>query len=71
MSSITTVKSNAPVAYVSRTEKFCACHRLHSNQLSDEENLKLYGKCNNFNGHGHNYTLEVILKGEVDPITGE
>ena len=56
--------------YVSKKVKFCAAHRLHSNELSDEENVKLYGKCNNFNGHGHNYILEVTLEGEIDPVTG-
>ena len=70
MSAKNSVETKTRIGCISRTEKFSACHRLHSNLLSDEENLKLYGKCNNFHGHGHNYTLEVILKGEVDPITG-
>ncbi|XP_072050729.1 6-pyruvoyl tetrahydrobiopterin synthase-like [Amphiura filiformis] len=56
--------------YLSRVEKISACHRLHSNHLSDEENKKIYGKCNNPNGHGHNYTVTVTLKGKVDPVTG-
>lgn len=59
-----------PVVYISRTEEFSACHRLHSLLLTDEENREVFGKCNNPNGHGHNYKLEVILKGEVDPATG-
>ncbi|XP_050403907.1 6-pyruvoyl tetrahydrobiopterin synthase [Patella vulgata] len=59
-----------PLVYVSRKESFSASHRLHSKCLSDEENEELYGKCNNPNGHGHNYTVEVILKGPVDPVTG-
>ncbi|XP_041361052.1 6-pyruvoyl tetrahydrobiopterin synthase-like [Gigantopelta aegis] len=59
-----------PVVYISRTESFSACHRLHSLSLSNEENLKLFGKCNNPNGHGHNYKVEVILRGPVDPVTG-
>ncbi|XP_055704833.1 6-pyruvoyl tetrahydrobiopterin synthase [Phlebotomus papatasi] len=59
-----------PIVYLSRTEKFSSCHRLHSSQLSDEENAKLYGKCNNFHGHGHNYTVKVTLRGPVDPATG-
>ena len=58
------------IVYLSRTETFCAAHRLHSNQLSDEENKALYSKCNNPNGHGHNYKVEVILKGPIDPVTG-
>uniref|UniRef100_A0A8D0EMU0 6-pyruvoyl tetrahydrobiopterin synthase n=1 Tax=Strix occidentalis caurina TaxID=311401 RepID=A0A8D0EMU0_STROC len=45
----------ARLARVSRAVSFSACHRLHSKSLSDEENLKLFGKCNNPNGHGHNY----------------
>lgn len=48
--------SSRPVAYLSRKETFSACHRLHSPQLNEEENLKIYSKCNNPNGHGHNYT---------------
>ncbi|EXX78356.1 hypothetical protein RirG_015610 [Rhizophagus irregularis DAOM 197198w] len=43
------------IVYLSRIETFSAAHRLHSPSLSDEENEKLYGKCNNPNGHGHNY----------------
>ncbi|KAK2144955.1 hypothetical protein LSH36_716g01117 [Paralvinella palmiformis] len=62
--------SGRPVLYISRTEEFSACHRLHSSFLTDEENKKTFGKCNNPNGHGHNYKLEVILRGEVDPSTG-
>ena len=56
--------------YVSKKVKFCAAHRLHSDALSDTENKLLYGKCNNFNGHGHNYSLEVTFEGEIDPVTG-
>ena len=63
-------KPKMPVAFISRTEKFSACHRLHCHQLSEEENLRIFGKCNNYNGHGHNYTLEVVVKGPVDPQTG-
>ncbi len=59
-----------PTAYITKIVHFNAAHRLHSTQLSNEENLKVYAKCNNKNGHGHNYTLEVTLKGEVDPVTG-
>ncbi|XP_022095243.1 6-pyruvoyl tetrahydrobiopterin synthase-like [Acanthaster planci] len=58
------------VVYVSRAESFSACHRLHSPCLSDDVNKVLFGKCNNPNGHGHNYRVEIILKGEVDPVTG-
>ncbi|XP_033634429.1 6-pyruvoyl tetrahydrobiopterin synthase-like [Asterias rubens] len=64
------MQSKGRVVYVSKTESFSACHRLHCPSLSDEENLAIFGKCNNPNGHGHNYKAEVILKGKVDPITG-
>lgn len=53
-----------------RAYTFSAAHRLHAPALSNEENLHIYGKCNNPNGHGHNYTLEVSVTGPVDPATG-
>ena len=53
-----------------RRYHFAASHRLHAAQLSDEENWRVFGKCNNPYGHGHNYTLEVSLSGDVDPATG-
>ncbi len=53
-----------------RRYKFSASHRLHSNQLSAEENSRVYGKCNNPHGHGHNYVLEINVSGTVDPATG-
>jgi len=53
-----------------RRYRFAASHRLHSDRLSEEENLRLYGKCNNPYGHGHNYVLEVSVSGEIDPPTG-
>jgi len=56
--------------YLTRRETFSACHRLHSKQLNDEENKKIFDKCNNPNGHGHNYTVEVTVKGRVDNKTG-
>lgn len=59
-----------PTTYITRTETFSAAHRLHSIQLSAEENKELYGKCNHPHFHGHNYKVEITLKGEVDPITG-
>ncbi|XP_060063703.1 6-pyruvoyl tetrahydrobiopterin synthase-like [Ylistrum balloti] len=65
-----TILQKNPVVYISRTESFSACHRLNSSELSKEENKEIYGKCNNPNGHGHNYTVEVILRGPVDPVTG-
>ena len=56
--------------HLSRRYTFCASHRLHSPALSDAENREIYGKCNNPNGHGHNYELEVTLRGQVDAVTG-
>jgi 6-pyruvoyltetrahydropterin/6-carboxytetrahydropterin synthase len=53
-----------------RRYRFAASHRLHNPTLSEEENTRLYGKCNNPYGHGHNYVLEVLVSGEVDPATG-
>ncbi len=47
-----------------------ASHRLHSDRLSTEANCQIYGKCNNPNGHGHNYFVEVTVSGQVDPETG-
>ncbi|XP_059804823.1 6-pyruvoyl tetrahydrobiopterin synthase isoform X2 [Hypanus sabinus] len=52
------------VVRVTRAESFCAAHRLHSNSLSDEENKRIFGQCNNPNGHGHNYKVEVTVCGE-------
>lgn len=60
----------APVVYITRIETFSACHRLHSLQLDEQENKAVFGKCNNPNGHGHNYKVEVTLKGPVNPVTG-
>ena len=57
-------------AHLTRRYRFSASHRLHSAEMSAEENTETYGKCNNPHGHGHNYTLEVTLSGRVDPATG-
>lgn len=57
-------------ARVTRRESFNAGHRLFRPELSDEENHRIFGKCSNPSGHGHNYTIEVTLEGEVDPATG-
>jgi 6-pyruvoyltetrahydropterin/6-carboxytetrahydropterin synthase len=53
-----------------RRYHFSASHRLHSAHLSEEENCRVFGKCNNPFGHGHNYVLEVTVSGNVDPETG-
>jgi 6-pyruvoyltetrahydropterin/6-carboxytetrahydropterin synthase len=54
----------------SRSYVFAAAHRLHARGLSDEANQAIYGKCNNPNGHGHNYTVEVTIEGPIDQATG-
>jgi len=58
------------MVYVTRRETFNAAHRLFNPKYTDEENLKIFGKCSNPNWHGHNYVLEVVVKGEVDKDTG-
>jgi 6-pyruvoyltetrahydropterin/6-carboxytetrahydropterin synthase len=55
---------------VTRSYGFSASHRLHSSQFTEDENTRLYGKCNNPFGHGHNYMLEVTAEGPVDAETG-
>ena len=57
-------------AHLTRRYRFSASHRLHSVEMSAEENLDIYGKCNNPYGHGHNYALEVTVSGLVDERTG-
>jgi 6-pyruvoyltetrahydropterin/6-carboxytetrahydropterin synthase len=58
------------MVYLTRRTSFSASHRLWSEYLSDEENLALYEKCANPNGHGHNYVLEVTVRGIPHPQTG-
>ncbi len=55
---------------ITRTYTFCAAHRLHTDQLPDDVNQKIFGKCNNLNGHGHNYTVQVTVQGELNTETG-
>jgi 6-pyruvoyltetrahydropterin/6-carboxytetrahydropterin synthase len=57
-------------AYLTRRYIFSASHRLHAGTLSDEQNRATYGKCNNPHGHGHNYSLEVTVSGQVGAETG-
>ncbi|HLV25594.1 MAG TPA: 6-carboxytetrahydropterin synthase [Gemmatimonadales bacterium] len=59
-----------PKVTVTRRLHFNAAHRVHNPELSDAENQRLYGKCNNPNWHGHNYVLDVSVSGEVDERTG-
>ena len=54
---------------VTRRYQFAASHRLHTAALGEEENRRLYGKCNNPHGHGHNYVVEVSARGPLDPAT--
>lgn len=56
--------------HVTRRYAFAASHRLHSGQLSEAQNRLLYGKCNNPYGHGHNYTIDVSVRGPVDAASG-
>jgi len=56
--------------YLTRKCEFSASHYYHNPQWTEDENSRVFGKCANLNGHGHNYTLEVTVKGEVDPTTG-
>jgi 6-pyruvoyltetrahydropterin/6-carboxytetrahydropterin synthase len=58
------------MVYVTRKIEFSASHRYHNPALSAEENRRIFGKCNNAHGHGHNYTLEVTVEGEPDPVSG-
>jgi 6-pyruvoyltetrahydropterin/6-carboxytetrahydropterin synthase len=55
---------------LTRRYRFSASHRLHSNELSDQANRELYGKCNNPYGHGHNYEMEVTVSGPLEARTG-
>jgi len=58
------------MVYLTRKCEFSASHYYHNPQWSEEENRRVFGKCANLNGHGHNYTLEVTVKGKADPTTG-
>lgn len=55
---------------LTRRYRFSASHRLHNPRLSEGENREIYGKCNNAFGHGHDYVLEVTVRGPVDPVFG-
>ncbi len=57
-------------AYLGRRYRLSASHRLFCESLSEAENRNVYGKCANPHGHGHNYTVEVMVGGEIDPVTG-
>lgn len=57
-----------PVVEIVRREEFSSAHRLHSDALGPEENRRVFGPCNDT--HGHNYALEVVVRGRVSPTTG-
>ena len=58
------------MVYLTRKEQFSASHRLHNPDWSDEKNREVFGKCNNPNGHGHNYEMEVTVAGNPPGETG-
>lgn len=58
------------MVYLTRKSEFSASHHYANPEFTPEENRRIFGKCNNPHGHGHNYTLEVTVKGAVDPRTG-
>jgi 6-pyruvoyltetrahydropterin/6-carboxytetrahydropterin synthase len=62
--------NNALKIELGRQYRFSASHRLHSPHLSEEENCRVFGKCNNPHGHGHNYVVEVSISVDVDLATG-
>ena len=64
------MSAGAPQAWFGRRYLVSASHRLHAAELTAGENREIYGQCNNPNGHGHNYYLEVTISGEPDPKTG-
>jgi 6-pyruvoyltetrahydropterin/6-carboxytetrahydropterin synthase len=59
-----------PILTVTRRVHFNAAHRVHNPALSDDENRRIFGPCNNPNYHGHNYELDISVEGEIDPRTG-
>lgn len=58
------------VCALTKVYHFSAAHRLHAKGYSDEENRRIFGKCNNPKGHGHDYYVEVKVTGDIDPETG-
>src|SRR6516162_4627167 len=58
------------MVYLTRRVEFSASHYYHNPEFSAEENRRIFGKCSNLNGHGHNYILEVTVKGEIDSRSG-
>ena len=58
------------MVYIQRRETFSASHRLYNPSWTEERNFEIFGKCSNKGGHGHNFQLIVVVKGEVNPETG-
>ncbi|HST79686.1 MAG TPA: 6-carboxytetrahydropterin synthase [Verrucomicrobiae bacterium] len=58
------------MVFLTRKAEFSASHYYHNPEFTQEENQRIFGKCNNPHGHGHNYTLEVTVKGQVDSRSG-
>ncbi|MGE5322604.1 MAG: 6-carboxytetrahydropterin synthase [Actinomycetota bacterium] len=58
------------MVFLTRKAEFSASHYYHNPEFTPEENRRIFGKCNNPNGHGHNYTLEVTVRGQVDRRSG-
>ncbi|HEY3411641.1 MAG TPA: 6-carboxytetrahydropterin synthase [Armatimonadota bacterium] len=63
-------RGEGDLVYVTKVYDFSAAHRLHAEDLSDEDNARVFGKCNRAGGHGHNYIIEITVKGAVDRETG-
>ncbi len=63
-------KEHPPMVRYTEQFEFSASHRLHCEELTNDENQRTFGKCNNPNGHGHNYVVEVTIDGTPDPKTG-
>ena len=66
----TSQNNGAKVVYLTRKAEFSASHYYDNPEFSPEKNQQMFGKCNNPNGHGHNYVLEVTIKGKVNPQSG-
>ncbi|XP_061486132.1 6-pyruvoyl tetrahydrobiopterin synthase-like [Rhineura floridana] len=62
------LNTTAKITFLSHTETFAAAHRPSSKSLNDDENRKLFGKCNQ--SHGHNYRVTATIRGQIDPISG-
>ncbi|MCH8331216.1 MAG: 6-carboxytetrahydropterin synthase [Bacteroidetes bacterium] len=58
------------MVYVTRIEHFNSAHRVFNPEWDNQKNFEVFGKCSNENWHGHNYVLEITVKGESDPVTG-